>query len=187
MYWRSGIVSCCCGSCYRDLCNVLGFFNCVYHKLLSVLYLVSHSADDDIRTNIEETKIVYVGKSQRLINGSIASGMFASPSTTKSAAVCDWFASDFIVLYPLLFTSHVSSCRHLPLGLQKPFCTDNLIVLCMRGVRFFLVHFHSPPLSYTKPEHSKALEWDYRICVNKMGTRGSLRNTHAGMRTKNCC
>ena len=31
---------------------------------------------------------------------------------------------------------YVSSYRHLPLGLQKPFCTESLIILCVRGLLF---------------------------------------------------
>jgi len=42
---------------------------------------------------------VYVRKFQRLINGTIASSVFAIPSTTKSAAGRAWFASGFIGLY----------------------------------------------------------------------------------------
>ena len=50
---------------------------------------------------------MYVRKFQRLINGTIASGVFARPSTTKSAAGRAWFASDFIGLY--LCYSHPTS------------------------------------------------------------------------------
>ena len=67
----------------------------------------SRTADGSIRTIIEETESVYVRKFQRLINGTIASGVFARPSTTKSAAGRAWFASGFIGLY--LCYSHPTS------------------------------------------------------------------------------
>ena len=63
------------------------------------LGMSSRSADGNIRTIIEETESVYAGKFQRLINGTVASGVFARLSTTKSAAVRAWFASGFIGLY----------------------------------------------------------------------------------------
>ena len=45
---------------------------------------------------------------------------------------------------PLLSTRHVSSCRRLPLGPEKPLYTDDSIVPRAGGVRFFLVHSCSP-------------------------------------------
>ena len=67
----------------------------------------SRSADGNIRIILEETESVYAGKFQRLINGTVASSVFARLSTTKSAAARTWFASGFIGLY--LCYSHPTS------------------------------------------------------------------------------
>ena len=45
----------------------------------------------------------------------------------------------------LLSTSNVSSCSFLLLCVEKPLFTDGSIVPRVRGVRFFLARFCSPP------------------------------------------
>ena len=56
---------------------------------------------------IEKTGSKNAHAFQRLINSTVASGVFAGLSTTKSATVRVWFASGFIGLY--LCYSHSTS------------------------------------------------------------------------------
>ena len=81
--------------------------------------------------------------------------MLARPSITKAAALCAWFAScsiDLCLYYPHA-TFQVAGAYRLA---QRSRCirtrlTDDSIVPRARGVRFFLVHSCSPPLSSTRP------------------------------------
>ena len=61
--------------------------------------VVSRTASDTYTGIIEKTGSKNVHAFQRLINGTVASGVFARLSTTKSAAARAWFASGFIGLY----------------------------------------------------------------------------------------
>ena len=56
----------------------------------------SRSASDNIRTIIEKTESVYVQKFQRLINGTLFSGVFSRSLTSERKAVGAYFASGCI-------------------------------------------------------------------------------------------
>ncbi len=73
----------------------------------------------------------------------------------------------------LLPTYSVATSSAFPHGRGKPFRTDGSIALSATRVRFFLVPFCAPPRSGLNWYHSKALEWDYRICENWRCTRGT--------------
>ena len=55
--------------------------------------------------------------------------------------LCQWFYRPMT----LLSRSNVSSCSLLPLRAGKPLFTDGSIVPRVRGVRFFVARFCSPP------------------------------------------
>ena len=92
----------------------------------------SCSASDNIRTIIERTESVYVQKFQCSINGTSSSGKFLESLANKRETVCTYLA------------------RLLLLCVGKPLFTNGLIVPCVRGMRFRLACFVSPPLSYMK-------------------------------------
>ena len=92
-----------------------------------------------------KTESVCVVKLRCLINGTVASGVLARPiwyheGGSSVRLVCLLFYRPM----PLLSTRHVSSCRRLPLGPEKPLYKDDWIVPRARGVRFYLVRSCSP-------------------------------------------